>query len=129
MAIRSDGHELGESGLVFQPEHSPFADDSLVNSSRSGADRGDLSFVDERPSICQEVIHNVIGGSPFAVVENFCYSHPNEIISSRHERNSQQGDIEDCYSLIPVNNFQTRLGQLPDHSVRSYRSCGVGDFV
>ena len=127
MAIRSDGHELSKSVLAFQPEHSPFADDPLVNASRSGADRGDLSFVDERPSMCQELIHDVFGGSPLTIAENFCNSHPNEIISSRHEGNSQQGDIEDCVPLIPVNNFPTRLRQLPDHRGR-FRVWGV-DFV
>ena len=127
MAIRSDRHELSKCFSTFQSEHSSLADDPLVNASRSGADRGDLSFVDERPSMCQELIHDILGGSPLTIAENFCNSHPNEIISSRHERNSQQGDIEDYDPLIPVNNFPTRLCQLPDHRGR-FRSWGV-DFV
>ena len=123
--VRSDRHELSKCRLVLEPEHSPTTDDPLFDAGRSGTDRGDLSHVDERPTIRQELIHNILGGSPFAVRKNFGYSHPNEIISSRHDKDSQQGDIEDCDPLIPVTQIQTRLTQLPVDPIQIHRSWGV----
>jgi hypothetical protein len=127
--VRSYGHELSKSGFVIQPEHSPFADEPLLNASRFSTDRSDLVLVDERPTMCQKLIHDMLGGSPLAVGENFRYSHPNEIVPSRHDKDSQQGDIEDSDPLIPVIEIQTRLTNLPLHRVKMHLTWGEGVVV
>lgn len=126
IVIRSHGHILSEGGFRFHTEHSIIRSDySFSNSSSSRADLGDLGGVKERPSIMQKLIHNMISRMPFSVRQYLCNSHANEIISSRHDMNSQLEDIEGCDLLIPVESFQTRFAYLPDHhEINWSEGCG-----
>ena len=120
-------HELRKRHLIHESEHSIIlAENSLLNPSGLGADRGNLSGVDERPTMSQELIHNVVCASPFAIGEDISDPHPNEIISSGHGHDSQQEDIEDSAPLIPVIIIPTRFPQLPpDHE--KYCQWGGGE--